>query len=214
MPSYNCLLQYVPNVYHTFVLVLYTVPLTLPPVIAIHPSSQYIMSCSNNVNISLSCQADRDLSYVWERQNGNISFGAIGVNTNTLTLTDAQPDDSGNYRCVAANTCGITYSDYANITISGKMDIKLPLIILCAYSCLSFYIAIDVQIIFMQFCGFMNPNIYAILVRFACVLPTNKFFAIFSENKFLGFELIQLNQIWYIRTRKTNGMYSIYDEPR
>ena len=41
----------------------------------------------------------------------------------TLTLADAQPDD---YRCVVANTCGITYSDYANITISGKMDIKLP----------------------------------------------------------------------------------------
>jgi len=86
------------------------------------------MSFTHNVNISLFCKAQRALSYNWKRQNGNISFGAIGVNTNTLTLIDAQPEDSGNYRCVAANVCGITISKYANITISGKMDI----IILCA----------------------------------------------------------------------------------
>ena len=84
------------------------------------------MSCTNNPSISLVCQVDSVLSYTWERQSGNISLGAIGVKNKTLTLADAQPDDSGNYRCVAANTCGITYSDYANITISGKMDIKLP----------------------------------------------------------------------------------------
>jgi len=85
------------------------------------------MSCTNNVSVSLVCQADSVLSFTWERQNGNISLDAIGVNTNTLTLIDAQPDDSGNYRCVAANTCGNVNSDYANITISGKMDIKLSL---------------------------------------------------------------------------------------
>ena len=95
--------------------------LALPPAIIIHPSSQYVMSCTFNVGISLFCQADRALSYGWERQNGNISSSAIGVNTNTLTLTDVQPEDSGNYRCVAANTCGNTYSFYANIIISGKV---------------------------------------------------------------------------------------------
>jgi len=87
------------------------------------------MSCTNNVSVSLVCQADSVLSYSWERQNGNISLDAIGVNTNTLTLIDAQPDDSGNYRCVATNTCGNVNSDYANITISGKMDIKLSLLL-------------------------------------------------------------------------------------
>jgi len=83
------------------------------------------MSCLFNINISLFCQADGALSYSWERENGNISFGAIGVNTDILTLTDIQPEDSGNYRCVAVNTCGSTFSDYANITISGKINIPI-----------------------------------------------------------------------------------------
>ena len=73
---------------------------------------------NNNTDVSLTCKADRASSYFWERQNGIIPSNSIGVNTNTLKLINLQPEDAGNYRCVATNTGGNDESDYAVIAIS------------------------------------------------------------------------------------------------
>ena len=86
-----------------------------------HPMNALIELFTNFTNLTLTCEADGALSYNWERQNDLIPSDSTGMNTNTLTLINLQPEDAGNYRCVATNASGSTASDYANITINGTM---------------------------------------------------------------------------------------------
>ena len=69
--------------------------------------------------MTLTCKADGATTYSWERHNGSIPAGAIGVNTNALTLINLKLNDAGQYRCVATNGSGSTESDYAVLTIKG-----------------------------------------------------------------------------------------------
>ena len=75
---------------------------------------------SNYTNLSLACKADGASSYNWERQNSAIPSDSLGVNTNTLTLINLQPEDAGKYRCVATNASGSSKSEYAAITVTSK----------------------------------------------------------------------------------------------
>ena len=72
---------------------------------------------NNYTNVSLTCGADGASSYNWERQNDVIPSDSTGVNTNTLILINLQPEDAGNYRCVATNASGSSESNYAAIII-------------------------------------------------------------------------------------------------
>ena len=86
-----------------------------------HPMDTVIQLYSNFTNHTLTCEADRASSYNWERQNDSIPSDSTGVNTNTLTLINLQPQDAGNYRCVATNASGSSQSNYANLTINGTV---------------------------------------------------------------------------------------------
>ena len=70
-------------------------------------------------NVSLTCKADGASSYNWERQNDVIPFDSTGVNSDTLTLINLQPEDAGNYRCVATNVNGSKMSEFATAIIHG-----------------------------------------------------------------------------------------------
>lgn len=84
-----------------------------------HPTSKVVGLKNNFTNISLTCEADEASVYRWERQYDSIPSGAIGVNTNTLTLINLQLKDAGQYRCVATNSSGSTESDYAVLILRG-----------------------------------------------------------------------------------------------
>ena len=79
-----------------------------------------ILLYSNFTNHTLTCEADGASSYNWEGQNDVIPSDSTGVNTNTLTLINIQPEDAGNYRCVVTNATGSSKSNYAVVTIYSK----------------------------------------------------------------------------------------------
>jgi len=88
------------------------------PSFNIDPKNLFV---SVTANVVLTCKADGARSYNWEKYSGSIPSGAIGVNTNTLTITNLQLKDAGKYRCVAINGSGISVSDYAELIINSKM---------------------------------------------------------------------------------------------
>ena len=76
---------------------------------------------NDTTTIHLQCTTNETTSYVWEKQNGAIPANAEGANSNKLTLNGVTPDDSGQYRCVANNEYGRSFSNYATVTVTGTM---------------------------------------------------------------------------------------------
>jgi len=89
------------------------------PKITTHPSRRVVAMSSAFQQLSLTCEAIGATSYYWEKQDGSISSGATGVNTDTLTIVNLTPEDAGNYRCAVSNDSEADYSNYAKITVIG-----------------------------------------------------------------------------------------------
>ena len=87
------------------------------PFIYTHPSNQIVSITIQS--FSLTCKAIGGTSYYWEKHNGSIPSGATGINTDTLTIINISPEDSGNYRCVVSNDNGKVYSVWAVVTVNG-----------------------------------------------------------------------------------------------
>ena len=99
--------------------------------ITLHPSNVLLYLNKKHNNLTLTCVAKEPLFYYWERENGKIPSRAIGVYTNTLTLINVQPQDAGNYRCVAFAcliNCNRSFSDYAAVTVNSKLIMYFRLV--------------------------------------------------------------------------------------
>lgn len=94
------------------------------PLITLQPSNKIVV-LNGSATVTLTCMANDTSFYYWEKENEDIPFNAVGVRTNTLTLINVQPENDGNYRCVAF-TCGAVsrrFSNYARVTV-GKLLLK------------------------------------------------------------------------------------------
>ena len=86
----------------------------------LHPMNKTVRIANGSVRVDFMCSADEALSYYWIKESGNISSTAEGINTSNLLLQNILPSDSGRYQCVAVNENGMSYSNYATLTIEGN----------------------------------------------------------------------------------------------
>ena len=90
------------------------------PQIYVHPHDKTVEVNNDFTSVTFICMAYGASSYFWLRETGDIPSDATGIKSNTLTLQNIVPPDSGHYQCVAVNELGNTYSHYAMLTVKGK----------------------------------------------------------------------------------------------
>src|SRR5437588_2043462 len=91
-----------------------------PPQVSIQPSS-VTTNAGATVVFTANATGATPLSYQWQFQSNNIS----GANTNTLTLTNVQPANSGTYRVVVTNSVGTNFAD-ATLTVQAQVVSAMP----------------------------------------------------------------------------------------
>jgi hypothetical protein len=88
--------------------------LTVQPatVISSHPSASTI--CQNNTaNFAVSATGQGTLSYQWKRDGTN-----VGTNSSSLSVSNAQSANAGNYTVEVSGTCGTATSNNALLTVN------------------------------------------------------------------------------------------------
>ena len=90
------------------------------PQVYLHPMDKTVKVDDDFTSANFTCMAYEASYYYWLRETGNIPSNARGINSNSLTLYNILPPDSGRYQCVAGNGHGEAYSNYAIFTVEGK----------------------------------------------------------------------------------------------
>lgn len=89
----------------------YTVP-PMPPVVITHPRSQSVLRGSN-ATLNVLPVGDLPLAYRWLLNGAAIP----GATTSTLTLSNLQPANAGNYSVIVTNFAGATTSRIATVRV-------------------------------------------------------------------------------------------------
>ena len=94
------------------------------PVITEHPNDQIIELHTNNVTISLCCNATGyDLSYSMTKDGVHLADNNL-INRDgsfCYIIINAEPADSGQYECIVSNIAGSVSSRIANVYIFGML---------------------------------------------------------------------------------------------
>jgi hypothetical protein len=97
-----------------------------PPTITQQPASQSV--CPGRTAIFVvAATGDGMISYRWQRNGADLSEGGhySGVITATLSVSGADANDAGEYRCVVSNAGGSTTSDPAVLTLNAVVAADL-----------------------------------------------------------------------------------------
>jgi len=85
-----------------------------PPGIAVQPTNQTVFAGQAATFVGIATnECGGSFSYQWRSNGTNLP----GVSTNSLTITNAQPSDAGNYALVVTNIAGSTTSVVATLTV-------------------------------------------------------------------------------------------------
>jgi len=95
-----------------------TLTVLLPPGITTQPTNQSVPVYSN-VTFFAAASGTGPLFYQWQKDGLNLTDGGrVGGATNsTLTVSDVQPGDVGNYRLMVTNVYGAATSSVATLTV-------------------------------------------------------------------------------------------------
>ncbi len=88
------------------------------PVIIAQPQNRTI-NATESTTFSVAATSPTPLTYQWQRNGVSLSNAGhySGVNTDTLTVSNAEPEDAGSYRCIVSNDSGPVNSSLATLTI-------------------------------------------------------------------------------------------------
>ncbi len=89
------------------------VPFGTPPVITSQPTNQTV-AVGGTVNFSVAVSGTLPLSYQWSCNTTNL----VGATNSTLTLTNVQFSQAGNYAVLVTNTYGSSLSSNALLTVN------------------------------------------------------------------------------------------------
>jgi len=97
-----------------------TLSVLLPPVITLQPLSSTNV-VGDTITFTAAASGSLPLNYQWQLNGSNVVNGAriSGANTNSLTISNVQSTDAGNYVLMVSNGAGATNSAPATLTVNG-----------------------------------------------------------------------------------------------
>jgi trimeric autotransporter adhesin len=98
-----------------------TISLTVtssPPTIVLQPAG-VLTGAGSNITLSVGAVGTQPVAYQWQRDSHDLADGALisGAMTSTLTLSNVQTTDSGNYRAVLSNVVSSVVSSNALVMV-------------------------------------------------------------------------------------------------
>ncbi len=89
-----------------------------PPTIVLHPAGQ--SPCAGtSVVFTVATEGEGNIAYQWQKNGVALSDDArlAGTATKTLTISNLDPGDNADYRCIASNEAGSVVSDPAALSV-------------------------------------------------------------------------------------------------